>query len=145
MIQIVDNHPRYWPFIGHLRSDPRVQRGFIDQISSIDKERQAAHMLARGDRYVVAVTEAEGVVGYARSFDGDIGICVSPDHQGEGIGRMLVGEILRRYPDSFARIKADNPESLRLFRRCGFSQSGEISILQADGSSINAIIMQPAR
>jgi GNAT superfamily N-acetyltransferase len=117
-ITVVSNEARYWDFIRRLRNDPRVQAGFIE-VASISPEQQAEYMSRHGDRFVVGL--ADGVpAGFAGSIEGDIRVCVHPDFQGLGVGRVMIQELLRRFPGSRAKIKVENASSLALFRACGF-------------------------
>lgn len=120
MIHIVSNHKKYWESISRLRSDPRIQHCFLEPLLfPIEPNTQKTHMEKYGDNYIVALDNDE-VVGYARSFDRDIAVCVDPEHQRKGIGEKLIKEIVRRYPDSYARVKTTNIPSMTLFKKCNF-------------------------
>ena len=72
------------------------------------------------ENYILALCDGEPA-GYAGSIDGDIRICVQPKFQKKGIGSTLVKEIMRKYPDSFAKVKIENKGSRTLFESCGFT------------------------
>ena len=60
------------------------------------------------------------ISGFAGSLDNDIRVCVHPDYQGKGIGKVLITELMERFPDSFAKVKIENEASRNLFESCGF-------------------------
>ena len=84
--------------------------------------------------YVVAVSEADAVVGYA-------GLCDYPDEafvqtmavaapaQGQGVGALLLTDLLdeaarRRQRVVSLEVRADNAVAQRLYARHGFTRSG---------------------
>ena len=121
MVEIVDNAPEYYDFIRILRSDPRVQHGFIKQRnkSDITPEEQNKYMSKYSDKYVVALYNGEPA-GFAGSLDRDIRVCVHPDYHKKGIGKALIQELMVRFPNSFAKVKIENEEIKALFESCGF-------------------------
>lgn len=118
MVEVVSNSPEYYEFIRNLRNDPRVKDGFI-QPAHITPEQQEAYMSEHADEYVVGVVDGEAA-GFAGSVDGDIRVCTHPDYQGMGVARAMIEEVLKRFPDSDAKVKVENTASLRLFESCGF-------------------------
>ena len=121
MVEVVDNSPEYYDFIRLLRSDPRVQHGFIKQRSKTDisSEEQNKYMSKYSDKYVVALYNGEPA-GFAGSLDRDIRVCVHPDFHKKGIGKALIKELMVRFPNSFAKVKIENEASRALFESCGF-------------------------
>ena len=121
MVEVVDNSPEYYDFIRVLRSDPRVQAGFIKQRSKSDitPEEQNKYMSKYSDKYVVALYNGEPA-GFAGSLDRDIRVCVHPDYHKKGIGKALIQELMVRFPNSFAKVKIENEASRALFESCGF-------------------------
>ena len=129
-ISVVDNEEKYWKGIGNLRSHPRVQKGFIMRLwgPPISIASQAEHMERVGaHNYIVAVHD-DTLLGYARCIDNDIAICVYPELQGKGIASMLLEELLRRFPNAHARVKADDTASRRLFEKFGFAVTDTIDV-----------------
>ena len=118
MIKIVNNDPKYYDFVRLLRSDLRVQDGFIEVVN-ITKDQQDKYMKKHIDKYIVALYNNEPA-GFAGSLDNDIRVCVHPDYQGKGIGKSLIIELMKRFPDSFAKVKIENEASRKLFESCGF-------------------------
>ncbi|MGN6753914.1 MAG: ribosomal protein S18-alanine N-acetyltransferase [Intrasporangium sp.] len=90
------------------------------------------HELAGRPRrdYVVAVDETDQIVGYAgldrAGETGDVmTIAVVPVAQGRGLGRHLLGELVRRAEESGIRsllleVRADNVAARTLYERGGF-------------------------
>jgi len=118
VIKIVDNDPKYYEFIRILRNDDRVSNGFI-QTKQISEEDQIQYMSKYGSNYIIVLVD--GVpAGYAGSIDSDIRVCVHPDFQGKGLGQILIGHLMNRFPDSYAKVKIDNEASKKMFIKCGF-------------------------
>jgi RimJ/RimL family protein N-acetyltransferase len=111
----------YWEFVRVLRTDPRVLDGFVQQ-SDITPEQQRKYMQAHWHEYFIALVNGKPA-GFVGSVDGDIRVCTHPDYQGQGVGAFMVGELMRHFPRSFAKIKIDNEASKRLFSACGFTPS----------------------
>lgn len=128
-ISIVDNEEKYWMQIGRLRYNRKVQKGFISRkwdgmpVPAV----QYSYMKEFGDNFIVAVHN-DTLLGYARCIDGDIAICVVPELQSKGIASMLLEELLKRYPDSYARVKEDNESSKKLFEKFGFRVIDKIDV-----------------
>ena len=111
----------YWEFVRALRTDPRVLHGFVQQ-SYITPEQQRKYMQAHWHEYFIALVNGKPA-GFVGSVDGAIRVCTHPDYQGQGVGAFMVGELVRHFPRSFAKIKIDNEASKRLFSACGFTPS----------------------
>ena len=109
----------YWEFVRLLRTDPRVLSGFI-QRSNITSEQQREYMQAHWQEYFIALVDGHPA-GFVGSVDRDIRVCTHPDYQGQGVGSFMISELMRRFPQSVARIKIGNEASKRLFTACGFT------------------------
>ena len=118
MVEIVDNNPKYFNFVRLLRSDQRVQDGFIENVS-ITEEQQEKYMQKYSDNYIIALYNGQEA-GFAGSIDRDIRVCVHPDFHKKGIGKALIKELMVRFPSSFAKVKIENEASRALFESCGF-------------------------
>jgi RimJ/RimL family protein N-acetyltransferase len=110
----------YWEFVRVLRTDPRVLHGFIQQ-ANITPEEQLKYMQAHWQEYFIALVNGQPA-GFVGSVNGDIRVCTHPDHQGNGVGAFMVAELMRRFPQSCAKIKIGNEASKRLFSACGFTE-----------------------
>lgn len=80
--------------------------------------------------YVVALDEADGILGYAGlDLSGDVAdvmtIATAPAAQGRGIGRLLLEELVARAASHGAdavllEVRADNTRAIDLYERNGF-------------------------
>lgn len=109
---------KYWEFVRLLRSDSRVSGGFIERVF-VTEEMQKKYMKVHAHEYRIAVID-EQPVGYIGVVDNDIRICTHPDHQNRGVGKFLLTEALKIWPNAAAKIKTDNEYSIKLFKSCGF-------------------------
>jgi GNAT superfamily N-acetyltransferase len=119
--KLVKCTPEYWEFVRLLRSDPRVQEGFIEQVD-ITTEQQNRYMQKHADSYRVALLE-ETPVGFVGVIDDDIRICTHPDYQGKGIGQFMLKGILEEYPTAYGKVKIENKSSRNLFKSLGFQET----------------------
>lgn len=117
-LEVVDNQRCFWDFIRRLRSDPRVQDGFRNNVQITEAE-QEAYMEARADCYIIAVENGKPV-GFAGVVDNDIRVCVDPAQQGRGVAKSLLREIISRHPGAEAVVKVENTASRRLFDGLGY-------------------------
>jgi ribosomal protein S18 acetylase RimI-like enzyme len=69
--------------------------------------------------YKVALVEGNPC-GYVGVIENDIRVCIDPLYQGKGIGKFMISEIKKIWPDALAKVKVDNEASLKLFRACGY-------------------------
>ncbi|MEW1954837.1 ribosomal protein S18-alanine N-acetyltransferase [Terrabacter sp. NPDC080008] len=80
--------------------------------------------------YVVATATDGAIAGYAGlDVAGDVAdvmtVAVAPTHQGNGVGRVLLAELVRRATERRAEavlleVRADNHAARRLYERAGF-------------------------
>ena len=57
---------------------------------------------------------------YIGDVDKDIRICVHPDFQNKGYGTESIKEFHKLFPNSLAKIKIDNKQSLKSFENAGY-------------------------
>jgi ribosomal protein S18 acetylase RimI-like enzyme len=119
VIKLVDCSPEYWDFVRNLRMDKSVASGFIEK-AKISKSMQQQYMKIYSDNFKIALAD-NSPAGYIGVIDNDIRVCTSPDYQGQGIGKFMVNECMKIWPNAFAKIKTDNNASLKLFESCGFT------------------------
>ena len=116
-LRLVNNSDKkYSEFIRILRNDKRVLTGFVEKIY-ITKEMQKSYMKIYCNNYHICLLKNDPV-GFVGVIDNDIRICVHPDHQQKGIGKLILREILKLYPQAKGRIKKGNISSQRLFKKC---------------------------
>jgi ribosomal protein S18 acetylase RimI-like enzyme len=99
--------------------DKSVASGFIEK-AKISKSMQQQYMKIYSDNFKIALAD-NSPAGYIGVIDNDIRVCTSPDYQGQGIGKFMVNECMKIWPNAFAKIKTDNNASLKLFESCGFT------------------------
>jgi len=116
--QLVKNDKKYWEFIRNLRNNSQVKKGFIQQ-RDVETDEHEQFMNRNGERFYICLLN-DTPVGYVRSINGDISVATSPDYQKMGIGKFMINELMKKYPDSFAKVKIENEASVRLFEKCGF-------------------------
>jgi ribosomal protein S18 acetylase RimI-like enzyme len=120
VIKLVKCTSDYWEFVRLLRSDSRVQSGFIEQVD-ITPEQQKGYMNKYSDSYRVCLVD-NMPAGFVGVIDEDIRVCTHPDYQNKGIAKYMIQEIIKEFPKAYAKVKVDNEASLRLFESCGFSK-----------------------
>ena len=119
-MHLVDCTEEYWDFVRVLRNDPEVQDGFIEK-ANISSEQQKEYMKKHSHGYKIAIHENKPV-GFIGVVNDDIRVCTSPDSQGKGVGKFMINEIIKIFPNAKAKIKIDNKASLKVFESCGFKK-----------------------
>ena len=117
-LKLEKNRKEYWDFIRLLRSDKRVQDGFIEE-SNISIKEQATYMNEYNNNYYVCLCD-NIPCGFIGEINGDIRLCTSPEYQGKGIGSFMIREITKIRPNIFAKVKIENTSSLRAFEKAGY-------------------------
>ncbi|ASM71255.1 MULTISPECIES: ribosomal protein S18-alanine N-acetyltransferase [Roseobacteraceae] len=75
-------------------------------------------------------------------------IAVHPDHQGQGIGRVLMVQWMDRVrptaSEAFLEVAADNAPALALYTACGFGQAGLRAAYypRANAPAVDAVLMR---
>ena len=118
MYKLVNNNEKYYEFIRILRTDERNIDGFVEKVQ-ITSEQQQKYMSKYASYYHIAL-EGENPVGWVGQVENDIRICVHPEHKSKGVGKFLLTELMKMYPESKAKVFIDNLASNKLFRSCGF-------------------------
>ena len=119
-LELKQNEKQYWEFIRILRSDERVQGGFI-QDSNISKTEQEIYMEKYNNNYYICLCD-DKPCGFIGEIDGDIRVCTSPDHQGKGVGSFMIREITKLRPNIYAKVKLDNISSIKAFEKAGYEK-----------------------
>jgi ribosomal protein S18 acetylase RimI-like enzyme len=110
----------YWEFVRTLRNDKRVQNGFIKS-THITSEMQTNYMNTYSEYYRVVVIDGNPV-GYVGVIEDDIRICTHPDFQGQGVGKFMLTEIMKIFPNAYGKVKINNEASRKLFLKAGFKE-----------------------
>lgn len=116
--QLVACSEEYWEFVRQLRNNDKVQTGFIET-KYITKAAQKEYMNKFQLNYRVCLM-GENPVGYIGVIEEDIRICTHPDYQKRGIGKFMLKEAFKIWPNAHAKIKESNLASKKLFESAGF-------------------------
>tara|TARA_R100001082_G_scaffold110712_1_gene91458 strand:+ start:4219 stop:4614 length:396 start_codon:yes stop_codon:yes gene_type:complete len=131
-MKLVRNSFKYWEFIRNLRNNEEVKEGFVQQ-SHITKFQHLKFMFKHGKDYYICLNKRNTKpLGFVGQINGDIRVAVAPEHQGKGIGKFMINELMKKHPQSFAKVKIENSSSLWLFKKCGFKE--KYYILERDAS-----------
>ena len=117
-MKLINCMPEYWEFVRTLRNDKRVLDGFIKS-KYINKTSHKEYMIENSKFYRIAMINGE-LAGYVGVINNDIRVCTHPSHQGKGVGKFMIEECMKIWPNAFAKVKVDNEASLKLFEACGF-------------------------
>ncbi len=119
-MKLVSNQIKYWEYIRALRNEQTVKEGFIQQ-GHISLWKHIRFMLRHGNCYYICL-EAGQPVGFVGQIEGDIRVAVEPGHQGKGVGKFMINTMMKKYPNSVAKVKLENEASIKLFESCGFEK-----------------------
>jgi ribosomal protein S18 acetylase RimI-like enzyme len=103
--------------------DNRVIDGFVDTLT-ITPEQQTLYMLNNAKYFRVALVDGKPS-GYVGVIHDDIRICTHPNFQGIGVGKFMIAECLKIWPNAKAKVKPGNIVSDKLFKSCGFKVIGK--------------------
>ncbi len=117
-LALVDCSLNYWEYIRQLRLNPSVIDGFI-KTEFITEEDQVLYMSKNSQYYKVALIDGKPC-GYVGVIENDIRVCTDPLYQGKGVGKFMINEIKKIWPEALAKVKVTNEASLKLFKACGF-------------------------
>jgi len=108
----------HWYGILDIRNDNR--EGFGDP-SIIPTATHHAYMFKNFSNYLVCVDSCE-VIGFIGHVENDIRLATKKTHQNKGVGKFMVEAFMKKFPNSFAKVKINNEASRRLFESCGFKK-----------------------
>lgn len=119
-MELIECTKEYWEFIRVLRNDKRVQEGFIKS-DYITPEMQINYMKKHTQYYRIAILNNKPC-GYIGVINNDIRVCTHPNFQGKGVGKFMLKEILKTFPNAFGKVKIENEASKKLFTSVGFKE-----------------------
>lgn len=119
-LKLVENNEKYYNFIRDVRLHPDNILGFINQ-NYITEEEQLEYMKKYNNFFKICLFENEPV-GFIGVIDNDIRVATKPEYKNKGIGKFMVNEIMKLFPDAVAKIKLNNISSIKLFESCGFEK-----------------------
>ncbi|MCH9631819.1 MAG: hypothetical protein S4CHLAM6_01370 [Chlamydiae bacterium] len=119
-MELVDCKEEYWEFVRTLRNDSRVNDGFIIK-ACITKQQQKKYMMKYSSFYKILLKNGSPV-GYIGVINDDMRVCTHPDHQNNGLGTLMLKEMMKLFPTAIAKIKVENVPSINLFKKCGFKE-----------------------
>ena len=119
-MELVSNDPEYWEFIRTLRNMDGVREGFIQQ-TYITPQVHEKHIKKYGHLYYICIEDSVPM-GYVGVIDNDIRVATHPAHQKKGVGKFMIGELMKNNPAAIAKIKIENTASVSLFEACGFAK-----------------------
>ena len=120
-LKFVDCSYIYWEFVRNLRNNPLVVKGFIDQ-NYIEISKHQNYMTRKSSAFTVVLESGEPVA-YYRVIHNDISFCVHPDYQCKGIGSTILNRIIKKFPDSYGKVKSGNDASSKAFCNAGYKET----------------------
>ena len=108
----------HWDTILEIRNENR--EGFGDS-SMIHSGAHCKYMFNHFSNYLLCV-EGDEVLGFIGHVNNDIRVATKKEHQRKGVGKFMVQQFCKRFPDCLAKIKMENVSSLKLFEACGFKK-----------------------
>ena len=97
---LVKNNYIYWEFIRNLRNLDGVRECFIVQ-DIIDPEAHQEYMKKYSDCFYICLV-GEIPAGYVGVIQDDIRVATHPNFQGQGVGKFMINQIMKIYPDAKA-------------------------------------------
>ncbi len=82
---------------------------------------QIKYMNKHSDCYRIGIIDTHPV-GFVGVIEDDIRICTHPNHQGKGVGKFMLKEIMKIFPTAYGKVKKDNEASKKLFFSLGFKE-----------------------
>jgi RimJ/RimL family protein N-acetyltransferase len=119
MFTLVKNNEKFYDFIRELRFHPKNIHGFLEK-TPVTKEQQFEYMKKFGKYYFICLFK-KIPVGFVGVVKNDIRICTHPEFKKKGAGLFMLQEIIKLFPKAKAKILKNNTESIKLFKKAGFT------------------------
>lgn len=115
-MKLINISPEYYNFVRILRTHPENSKFFIEQVN-ISEQDQIKYMEKNHANYYICLLD--GVpVGYTGVMNNDVTICAHPEFKNKGIGKFMLQEMKKIFPNISGRIKTDNIASRKVFDSC---------------------------
>ncbi len=144
-----------------LRNDRHLQSLLLARVRGSDEAQVRQWLRERTSGadslfFVVAESPADRCIGYVQlaaidwvDRNGDLGICLAPAHQGQGVGTRaltLAIDALRRtwgIRKISLRVRSDNLRAIRCYERFGFAHCGlQRRHVNLDGAWLDVVLME---
>ena len=116
LIQCSNLPGEHWYSILHIRNENR--KGFGDS-SLISVATHHKYMVDNFQNYLLCIEEGK-IIGFIGHVNNDIRLATRKSHQNKGVGKFMVEGFMKKFPNSFAKVKINNKASEKLFESCGF-------------------------
>ncbi len=107
---------KYYEDVRKLRNS---QKKYFIQQNEITPIQQKIYMSVYKNCYYVCLYKNK-FAGYIGVIANDIRICVVPKFRTKGIGKFMIREIIKIYPEAYAKTKIGNQIIEDFFEECGF-------------------------
>ena len=150
MLYGIENDTKLWNV--SVTSVPYSRYTLYDYIANskndIYSDRQVRMMVENGGGEVVGIVD---LINFdPKHLRAEIGIVIKREYRNQGYAQAAIGEIcdyalnVLHLHQLYALVNRDNPHSLKLFEKTGFSVSSELKDWLFDGKNYhNAVLMQP--
>jgi len=118
-LRLVQNEELYYRYIYYLRIHPATKDGFMSQ-DKISIEDHYKFMEKHEENYYVCLYNGF-TCGFVGVVDDDVRVCTDPSYQKKGIGKFMLEELKKLYPNARAKIKKENKASIALFEKSKFN------------------------
>ena len=118
LIQCSNLPGEHWYSILHIRNENR--KGFGDS-SLISVATHHKYMVDNFQNYLLCIEEGK-IIGFIGHVNNDIRLATRKSHQNKGAGKFMVEGFMKKFPNSFAKVKINNKASEKLFESCGFKK-----------------------
>lgn len=149
MLYGIENDTKLWNV--SVTSVPYSRYTLYDYIANskndIYSDRQVRMMVENGGGEVVGIVD---LINFdPKHLRAEIGIVIKREYRNQGYAQAAIGEIcdyalnVLHLHQLYALVNRDNPHSLKLFEKTGFSVSSELKDWLFDGKNYhNAVLMQ---
>lgn len=149
MLYGIENDTKLWNV--SVTSVPYSRYTLYDYIANskndIYSDRQVRMMVENGGGEVVGIVD---LINFdPKHLRAEIGIVIKREYRNQGYAQAAIGEIcdyalnVLHLHQLYALVNKDNPHSLKLFEKTGFSVSSELKDWLFDGKNYhNAVLMQ---